>query len=101
MNYRYYGNCVDWPSYDVYRDGGLNDMIYSLNEISRRHFLRQVDTDEVHELEESLGYASHPKNGLTMSADCHVQYFSSHLHGERVYGFVWSGIEYVFVKPYR
>lgn len=99
MNYRYYGSCVDWPLHDVYGEGSLTDMIYSLTEISRRHFLRQVDTDEVREIEESLGYARHPGQGLTMAADWHVQYFSSYLHGERVYGFVWSGIEYVFVKP--
>lgn len=33
-----------------------------------------------------------------MSQDPHVRYFRSSLHGQKVYGFVHSAIEWVFVR---
>lgn len=53
----YIGKCVEWPTDDVYSDGGLCDMI-----------------DQA--LEKQLGYESHPKKRLTMSGDYHVRYFA-------------------------
>lgn len=64
--------------------------------ISRRTFLRHVDRNDLHEFENAAGYAQHPSRGLTMSADYAVAYYRSKLHGERVYYFVHSAIEYVF-----
>ena len=93
---RFYCNCVDWPRHDVHCDGGLSDLIDNRVEITRRAFLGNVNRDDLAHQERCLGYASHYKQGLTMAADWHVEYFRSKHHGERVYGFRHSGIEYVF-----
>ena len=64
--------------------------------ISRRTFLKYINRTELREIEENLGYDSHPKQGLTMAADWAVSYHRSKLHDKRVYYFCYSGIEYVF-----
>ena len=61
--------------------------------ITRRTFLQYVDRAELADLESQLGYGQH----LHMASDWHVEYFRSTLHGQRVYGFRHSAIEYVFV----
>lgn len=92
----YIGKCVEWPTDDVYSDGGLCDMIDQALEISRRTFLKHVGKDNVRELEEQLGYESRPQEGLTMAGDYHVGYFASKLHGRKAYFVTHSAIEYVF-----
>lgn len=96
MIYNYLNNCVNWPENDVDTKGGLSDLIGERISISRTTFLKHVNRDDLSELESLLGYASHPKQGLTMPSDWHVEYFRSKLHGKRVYGFRHSAIEYVF-----
>jgi hypothetical protein len=95
--YVYYRCCVSWPPDDVHAKGGLCDMINEATDISRRTFLKHVQDKSLRETEEQLNYAAHPKQGLTMAGDYHVSYHRSKLHGERVYFFKHSAIEYVFV----
>lgn len=94
--YSLYCNCVDWPRSDVDREGGLCDLIDTSVTITRRTFLQHVDRQELRALEQLLGYEAHHRQGLTMAGDWHVSYFRSRHHGERVYGFCHSAIEYVF-----
>lgn len=94
-DFHYSCSCVNWPPADV---GGLHDLIDESQQITRRTFLAHVEPIERKTVEYVLGYAAHPSGGLTMAGDWHVQYFRSRLHGRRVYGFVHSAIEYVFVK---
>lgn len=96
MVYRYFNNCVSWEPPDVDAEGGLSDLIDQRVTITRRTFIGKVEPLDRVQLEESLGYARHPKQGLTMAADWAVEYFKSKLHSEVVYGLRWSGIEYVF-----
>lgn len=96
--YRYYNNCVNWDRGDVDCKGGLSDLVDDSVPITRRTFLKYVDKAELRELESSMGYFRNPKQGLTMAADWSVSYFRSKHHGETVYGFCWSAIEYVFKK---
>jgi hypothetical protein len=98
MKYQYYTNCVNWPRADVFREGGLSDMIDNAIDISRRTFLKHVDRGRLEALEMMLGYENHPRRGLTMAGDYHVSYHRSKLHGKRVYYFRHSAIEYVFTE---
>lgn len=97
-HYSYYCDCVGWPRGDVDSEGGLSDMVGRAIDISRRTFLLHVDRAELAEIERNLGYDHHWKHGLTMAADWAVSYHRSVLHGERVYFFKHSAIEYVFTK---
>jgi len=49
---------------------------------------------------EELNYvrASHIDHGLTLRNDWHVSYHKSMYRGEPCYYFVWSHIEYIWVK---
>jgi hypothetical protein len=96
MNMNFYCDCVSWPRSDVHNQGGLCDLVDDRREITRRTFLEHANRGDVRELESGLGYSAHHRQGLTMAADWHVEYFRSKLHGRRVYGFRHSAIEYVF-----
>ena len=91
--YRFYSSCVDWPRGDV---PALSAMIDEAQRISRHTLLRHVGREELARVETGLGYAPHPRQGLTMAGDFHVGYHRSTLHGRRVYFFTWSAIEHVF-----
>ena len=97
--YCYFNNCVSWDPGDVNKPGGLCDMIDNGLDITRRTFLQHVSTDSLKDIESGLGYEDHPKKGLTMAADWAVSYHRGKLHGERVYFFKHSAIEYVFNIP--
>lgn len=92
----FHNSCDKWPRHDVHADGGLCDMVDNAVTISRRTFLQNVDRDELQKLEQRLGYAKHPKHGLTMASDYHLEYCRSKLHGKTVYFFTHSAVEYVF-----
>ncbi len=94
--FNYYTNCTNWPERDVDRQGGLRDLINDRVQITRQTFLKYVNREELKQLEQDLGYVCHKSRGLTMANDFHVEYFRSKHHGKIVYGFRWSGIEYVF-----
>lgn len=88
--------CVAWPENEL---EALNHMIAQKVSIKRAAFLRHVDTKELARIELSLGYFKHPRAGLTMAGDWHVNYWRSRLWGRWVYGFDWSCIEHVFSWP--
>ena len=88
-------NCVEIPDGDA---EALIDMIDGERDITRKTFLRHVDREQMADLEESLGYASHPSAGLTMAADWHVTYHKGTYKGRRAYWLCWSHIEFVFIK---
>jgi len=94
----YFRSCVSWPAVDVNRPGGLMDMVDDSIEISRRTFRQHVDLEALEGLERGLGYEAHPARGLTMAGDWSVSYHRSKLHGQRVYYFRQSAIEYVFAE---
>jgi len=94
---KFFNNCVNWDRADVHASGGLCDMIDACRSITRKTFLRHVDTNSRAEVERALGYAPHdPGAVLTMKRDFHVSYHRSKLHGRTVYLFKHSAIEYVF-----
>jgi hypothetical protein len=93
---QFYRSCVDWPMADVSADGGLSDMIADAMDVTRRTFMSHVNRESLREIEASLGYERHPKRGMTMATDWHVSYSRSKLHGQTVYFFTHSAIEYVF-----
>lgn len=94
--YKYFRNCVEWPRNDVYREGGLVDMIDEAITISRRTFLRHVSRIELENIEWNLGYVTGRTRGMKMADDYCVSYHRSKLHGKRVYFFTQSATEYVF-----
>jgi len=67
-------------------------MIDSAIDITRGTFLQHIDSGDLAELEDSLGYGS----WLHMASDWAVSYHRSKLHGRTVYYFRHSSIEYVF-----
>ncbi len=94
-NFSFYCNCVNWEPSDVDAPGGLDDLVDQIQKITYRTFCKYVDIEERKDIEKQLGYS---QKILIMAKDWAVSYFRSKLHGQTVYGFVWSGIEYVFVE---
>lgn len=94
MRYHFYSTCVNWPRGKV---DSLTKCVDDAITISRRTFLKHVCREELREIERSLGYSDHWKQGLTMPADWAVSYHRSKYLGKRVYYFDWSCIEYVFI----
>lgn len=97
MTYTFYRNCVNWPAQHVHSEGGLVDMIDQATDITRATFRKHVDNMELIEIERALGYDTRP-GFLHMAGDWHVSYHRSKLHGQRVYFFKHSAIEYVFTE---
>lgn len=95
----YLNNCANGDTDDITPTGGLREMIDSCTDITRECFLNNVDRTELQFLEATLGYASNFQEGMTMADDRHITYHRSTLHGEAVFFFVHSCIEYVFVDP--
>lgn len=87
MTYQF--NCPDVAS--------LRDMIQRGRGIARKTFLRHVCRKSLLALEQALGYACHPSQGLTMAGDRHVGYFKSMYGGQLCVYITWSAIEYVFL----
>ncbi len=98
MKATFYHSCVGWPSDDVRAEGGLTDMISEAKDITRRTFLKNVDRDSRIKVEKSFGvYAPYESDSpLTFASDWHISYHKSKLHGQVVYYFKHSSIEYVF-----
>lgn len=94
---RFFNNCVGWNSADVHSEGGLCDLISGCKSITRKTFQRHTHPVDRAQLEQALGYAPHdPSAKLTMRRDFHVSYHKSKLHGQTVYLFKHSAIEYIF-----
>lgn len=94
MKYSYYTNCINWPRSKV---NDLYDCVDNAIGITRKTFLKHANKDSLRDIELSLGYAGHWKQGLTAAADSCVKYMRGKLKGTKVYIFVQSGIEYIFV----
>ena len=95
MAYHFHRNCVNTPRADV---PALGQMIDDAIDITRQTFLQHVDREELAEIEQNMGYAAHPLQGLTMAADWHVSYHRSKWKGKRCYYFRHSAIEYYFLN---
>lgn len=74
----------------------IEEMEDAAREVSRRTFLKHVDPEDRLKLECILGYAKHPKHGLTMAADYAVRYYRAKFKGELCYYVDWSSIFYIF-----
>ena len=87
---RFVTDCVssDGPS--------ITPMVEKARDITRRTFLKHVDRENLREIERSLSYDAHPKQGLTMAGDWHVGYSKSTFQGRPCVFFTHSAIEYVF-----
>lgn len=92
----YYSNCVSWPSDDVDAEGGLSDLIDGSIGTTRETFLKHVNRDDIQDMLTRMGYASHPRDGVTLKRDWAVSYGRGKLHGRTAYFMTHSLIEYVF-----
>ena len=91
-NYTYLTDCVGCD------DGAaIRAMIDDAQRITRATFLRAVAIVELHAVEVSLGYETHPRRGLTMAGDRYVSYHRSAYRGRPCVFFKWSAIEHIFV----
>jgi len=92
--YDYWKSCVDFCG----RTGieALQEMISDSIEITRRTFMKHVNTDTVASMAQSMGYEADGRKGLSLAADWHVCYFRSKFKGKRVYYMRHSSIEYIF-----
>lgn len=95
---RYITCCVNVGRAGVH---ALETMIAESREITRRTFLRHAHSGDLRELEAALGYARHPRQGLTMAADWYVSYHRSRWKGRPCVYLVHSRIEYIFAAPWR
>lgn len=97
--FTYYVNCVDAPSI-FGREAGdhINAMKRAAVDITRATFVKHVDKESRQRVEKDLGYALHPKQGLTMAKDWHPSYYKGVFVNKPCYYFVWSGVEYIFTE---
>jgi hypothetical protein len=85
----YYDNCVHYDNLEE-----LQYIIDNSEEVSRRTFINNVDSESRIELEHGLGYT---KGSLPKIQDDYVDYYKSKdLDGNIVYYMRQSGIEYIF-----
>lgn len=89
---RYISSCVDCGDGDA-----ITEMTDNATKITRGTFIKNVAWPDLLSLEEDLGYADHPKRGLTMAGDYHVRYHKSKYLGYPCVYIVQSAIEYIFV----
>jgi len=83
--------CVDCE------DGAaLEEMVEKSRDITRNTFMKHVSKGERQSFEKGLGYALHPRAGLTMKKDWHVKYAKSKFQGKPCVFVVWSAIEHIF-----
>ena len=94
--FSFYSDCVSWDEADV---DNLSSMIDDSSTITRETFLKHVDKEEFREMERTFGYAVGREKGLKMADDWAVSYSKSKLHGQLVYFFTHSAIEFVFISP--
>lgn len=75
----------------------LGFILNSSKEICYETFIRKVDKEDLNNIALRLGYALYRKDGMTLSEEGYVSYYSSQTQtGKKVYYMVHSGIEYVF-----
>ncbi len=88
--------CMSFTKADVHL---LDECLEAARDITRRTFLKHVDRDSLRALEKQLGYARHPKQGLTAASDWAVSYSKSFFNGKVCVFMRWSAIEHIFVDP--
>lgn len=95
--YRFSITCVECPGPDPGK--AITDMVEAAKEVTRGTFVRQVHTRDREFLEQQLGYTLiDTRRGLHMKDDPHVKYYKSTFRGKPCYYFVWSAIEYIFIR---
>lgn len=67
-------------------------------QVNRRTFRKHVCHSSLAVVEEILGYAKHPRQGLTLAGDWAVSYGRSKMFGKWIYFIKWSSIEFVFME---
>jgi hypothetical protein len=88
--YHYNTNCVNSNGRDIQR------MTDNSVAVTYDTFLKHCEG--VQEVAAQLGYAGHPRAGLTLKQDWHVGYYRSTFRGKPCYYMVWSAIEYIWTK---
>ena len=78
MKKKFIGTCVTLSGY------WLDKMDDHGKEITRKTFLKYADSEDLKELASDLGYADHPKRGLTMAQEGYITYYKSVYHGSHV-----------------
>ncbi len=91
--FRYFNNCVAWEQHEV---DSLIECVENNRNITAQTFRKNVNLNDLKQLEKSLGYADHYSQGLLLSQDYAVSYHKSKYKGETVYYISYSMIEYVF-----
>lgn len=92
MQYQFLQSCVGTPRREVPE---LSRMIETATDITRRTFMKHCNPS-ASEVFLDLGYAAHPRQGLTAAGDYHISYHRSTWKGKRCYFFRWSAIEHIF-----
>lgn len=92
MKLEFFSSCVEWP----FPAEDLKKMVSEASDISRKTFLKYVNSDQIMEIEKELGYERDSRRGLTMAKDPNVSYHRSVLRGCPAVYFVWSATEFVF-----
>lgn len=87
--------CTD--CYEPERLEKLNLMIEDATDITRETFMAHCGESARQVFQERLGYAAHPRQGLTAAKDWHISYHRSKWGKERCYFFKWSAIEHIFL----
>lgn len=100
--FRYLTDCINAPGFEgmTYAEAGdaIDEMTATAKDITRSTFLRHINRRELRQIEDQLGYARRPQQGLTMAGDWHVGYHKGRFHGRPVYYFDHSRIEYIFAE---
>jgi len=90
-NMRFYGRCIELSGRKI------TQMVDDAKPITRKTFLKHVKLENLQQIEESLGYSRHPRQGMTMASDCYVSYYKSNYNGKPCVYFDHSRIEHVFI----
>jgi len=93
----YWRNCTDF--HGLREVTALQSMLDRSIEVTRRTFLAHVNHEDLNIWAESMGYSSHPKQGLTLAGDWHVSYHRSKIFGKWCYYIRHSSIEHIWVCP--
>lgn len=92
----YLTNCTSISPRQV---DALHQMIDDAIEITRTVFVRHCNRESRRQLEQDLGYALHPSQGLCMASDSLVSYHKSRFRGLPCVYLRYSAIEYIFQDP--
>lgn len=92
--YEFLQSCVSTPPAQVPE---LNRMIEEAKDVTRAKFMKHCG-ESARDIFRQLGYADHPKQGLTSAGDWAINYYKSTWYGKPCYFFTWSCIEHIFTE---